>query len=433
MAKYKIETTGGAYLIETEDTQYPRIEQGKQALEAGLGGAVRGLTEQFQRNIIPGVAPEVSQDVLRQGPGATLGKLATGYGATQFPLSTLGAFLTRKGLETPIGKAGIAKSQELLQKVPRQLPNEPMMGALQTAGQIARTLSPEQFAPIPKMAAEAGVFAGLSRIDRPLTQLGEKLPSFMGKGYKLQRAKQLAKDAEDIKNGIGSQIREELNKLSPSGGATQGNLYIDTGIDNDIKTLLPKNTIEKLKDPIYGVKWIGGKIEKTVENIHRFRQALADQMTGGDWNEATSQLKGNIGRMFMVSGDYMKKKVPNLAPLFDEYSGYIKDVYEPAVKVLYSGEQVMERPIRAVLRKGGEEGKQPAFEALGAMSKTAQRAIRDLEKYAGRAATQMWLKKGLSQVPRGAGLVLGGSAALGGLYGLGRAAGLLPKRKSSGY
>jgi len=401
--------------------EYPITKTLLRGVEQGLETGGKFAGEQFKRNILPFLSPEISKSFIEK-PIETTKTLAGAYGGVKYPASSLFALLSRKLLETPTGIKATDISQDIVKKIPRSLFGfvEPTIGAIGAAGQIARTTTPEQYREIPRTAVEALAFKAGEKYNEPvrkaLFQIPEYIPVPMGKGYKLKRAEQIAQDAEDIKRGIGEQIGKELNKLSPSGGAIQANLYVDTGIDNDIKKILPDNILEKTKDPIYGVKWVRNKLEKTVGNIHRFRQALADQMTGKDWIEATSQIKDNIRQMFMVSGDYMKKTVPELSSLFDEYSGYIKNVYEPATKVLYRGETVAERPIRAAIRQGAEESVQKVFEALSNMSETSKRALSDLEKYAGRMATKRAIGKAAGTVGR-AGLWLGTG---GGLYGIGR-------------
>ena len=242
-------------------------------------------------------------------------------------------------------------------------------GNVATTGKIAPGLAGKTAGQIGKEAV--GEVKGIGQtISKGAKAVWEKRPRIMGRDYTITRAQTLAKDLKDLRLGYGSLKEDMLSKV--------GNIKTDQTKLVSALDKLPDNAINKMSETIYDFK------DSSISNIDKIREAIGDILSSKDWIEATKTNKATLKHVFNELGNLMKETHPDVSSSFDAYSGFMKEIYRPAEKVLFRSGRVVEKPLRGALKSRTERTTQQAFENLGKSVETSKQALKDIGKFTGR-------------------------------------------------
>lgn len=232
------------------------------------------------------------------------------------------------------------------------------------------------------------LFKRMQRIGELPIYPGRHIPQVMDKNYTMTRAQKGVNVLEKIRSKLGKAKEELLNDI--------GEKAVDAKKLSKNFPTLPKTVSNKLNDPIYGIEKLpDGSIKPTIKNLDRVKTALGDQMTGAQWEEATTMIKQRIKQAYGAISRSMVEADPKIARPLERYHKFMRYFYNDINKTLRDTQgRVLEKKVRTAFSPGAERRFTRAWERLGKADKQASQIVKDLTKFTSRQI----LKKNLARV-----------------------------------
>jgi hypothetical protein len=202
-----------------------------------------------------------------------------------------------------------------------------------------------------------------------------KLPKVMGKKFVLNQSKTMGKILDDVYAGLSKEYDEVFKKI--------GDKPVSSELVSEAIQDLPTNIINKISRSKLIRKNPDGTLINDIKNIKQIRTMVRQSVPDRIWSGRAigTPDTANLEQSYNKISSIMAEGNPQLVELNRRYAKFISD-RKSIARIIYDADgNSVEKPLRSLLSKSGDQGKREIFESFANQFNDGKEVIKNVESF----------------------------------------------------